>query len=147
MLYNIKWGVTAPPLIYHPCKGREHLQLDLSLGAVMDISNLIKNQLFVVITAIFAFSIYAADAKAQRTASDNKLNIIPNVQLAHWGHRNHMSFYWRSRWRGPDYRRMYRPTFWTGWRTYYYRGLYCKKTCLIDRWSRVVIRCKKRCRR
>ncbi|QMT60358.1 hypothetical protein HBNCFIEN_01730 [Legionella sp. PC997] len=99
-------------------------------------------RLLVLSFTILIGFLYSNIAKAEATSA------LPAQQLAyfvgyHSGYYGPSSYYGPQPYRHYRHHRHHRKFYWTDWR---YIGHGCSRSCLIDRWSGRVIRCKRSCR-
>ncbi|WP_141676650.1 hypothetical protein [Legionella jamestowniensis] len=98
----------------------------------------------VFIASLFLFIAAAFFAATTQAATSTPLTPNANkTELAYfYVYDRYPGRYW-----GPWRHRHYHSNvYWTGWRPYYYRhGYRCQRSCLINRWNGVIIRCVKRC--
>lgn len=92
---------------------------------------------FIVSLIVLIGALFATTAKASPTST------LSGTQLAYFVGTHYAPGYV---YHAPPrvYHHRPRSVYWTNWR---YIGHGCKKSCLIDRWSHRVIRCKQVCSR
>ncbi|KTD13808.1 hypothetical protein [Legionella hackeliae] len=114
----------------------------------------------VLLTSFIIFFAVGFTATTQAATSEPSPTPAKQMQLAyfnvynkpgyykHSGYYNHSGYHkYPGRYWGPWRNRYYQPTlYWSNWYPYYYRhGYRCQKSCLINSWNGMIIRCQKRC--
>lgn len=101
----------------------------VSIRSYKNISRLFLS--LIILIGFFYSSIVQADTSPSQ---------LPGQQLAYF-----IGYHSGGYYEPPPYyyHRHHRSLFWTPWR---YVGHGCRKSCLIDRWSGHVIRCRRICR-
>ena len=117
--------------------------------------------LAICLVSCFGFFSSAVGAADRESKINKVISLKDGLQVAplrgHYRHRHRYrnryygnSYYgirfYGNRYYGNRYRRNVSRTYWTRWRGYWRGHRYCKKRCLISRYSGRAMRCQKRCR-